>query len=291
VTTGADPFRLDFELRMPAARAASTLLRPLLERALALGTYRNIYRDELPAAGGPFASRALRALRITSSMPAGDFDNVPQSGAVIVAANHPHGMLDGLLLLDAVHRVRPDVRVLTNHLLSGFPDLPESCFFVDPFDGPGSAARSRAGLRAAHLWLRRGGVLIVFPAGEVAHGPRIHGVHQDGSWNTTVGRLAIATRAQVVPAFIEGANSRTFYAAGRVHPALRTLLLARELLKKRGTTIPMRFGHRLTFTECACERHDVTMAARAAVEQLAVTCDSPRREMRTADRWRLRWSH
>src|SRR5262249_38881552 len=159
----------------------------------------------------------------------------------VMVANHPHGALDGLLLLDLVRRVRPDVRVLANRLLARIPELHDSCFFVDAFDGPQAAARSRAGLRAAHLWLRRGGALVVFPAGEVGH-TWIDGTLLDSAWKTTFERLARATGARIVPAFIDGGNSKMFYAAGQLHPWIRTALLGRELLRKRGQTIRVRVG-------------------------------------------------
>src|SRR5262249_12880069 len=166
---------------------------------------------------------------------------IPASGPIVIAANHPHGALDGLLLLDLVRRVRPDVRLLANRLLDRIPELHDSCFFVDPFSGPNAAARSLAGLRAAHVWLRRGGALAVFPAGEVGH-TWLDGSLVDSAWKTTFERLAHATGARIVPAFIEGRNSRLFYAAGRVHPWVRTALLGRELLRKRGGTIRVKIG-------------------------------------------------
>ena len=229
-----DPFQIDVLPDAPMARAAVTAARPLLEWLMALGTYRALYRKTQGALQEPFETRVLRALNITINVSAADLDSIPSSGPVIVAANHPHGLVDGLVLIAALRRVRPDIRVLTNQLLNRIPELRDCCLFVDPFNGPGAEARSRAGLRAAHLWLRRGGALIVFPAGEVAHARRMDGGHADSPWKPAMGRLAIATGAKVIPAFIHGGNGGAFYAAGRIHPALRTLLLPRELLKKRG---------------------------------------------------------
>jgi putative hemolysin len=188
---------------------------------------------------------------------------------VIVAANHPHGVVDGLILMSALRRARPDIRVLTNQLLARIPELRDCCLFVDPFDGPGAEARSRAGLRAAHLWLRGGGALIVFPAGEVAHARRTGGERADSVWKPAMSRLAVATGAPVIPAFIRGRNSQTFYAAGRVHRAVRTLLLPRELLKKRGSAIAVRFGRPLSPAGGAKSAVAFTESVRAAVEELA----------------------
>ncbi len=230
-----DPFRID---RIPAA------VRWPLETALAIPALRRVYRRVRDGEHGSreaFEKRVLRALDIRPHVTDADLLSIPAVGAVVIAANHPHGALDGLLLLDLVRRVRPDVRVLANRFLDRIPELRDSCFFVDPFEGPQAAARSRAGLRAAHVWLRRGGVLVVFPAGEVGH-TWIDGSLHDSAWKGTFERLADATGARVVPAVIDGRNSRMFYAAGRLQPWMRTALLGRELLNKRGQTIRVRFG-------------------------------------------------
>ena len=96
-----DPFQIDILPDAPLARAAFTAARPLLERVLALGTYRALYRNAQAAIEEPFESRALRALDITAEVSATDLDHIPRSGPVIVAANHPHGVVDGLVLMDA----------------------------------------------------------------------------------------------------------------------------------------------------------------------------------------------
>jgi putative hemolysin len=122
------------------------------------------------------------------------------------------------------------------------------------------------------LWLRNGGALIVFPAGEVAHERQFNGSYSDSPWRSTTGRLVLATGAQVVPAFIAGTNTRRFYAAGRIHPVLRTLLLPRELLNKRGQAMELRLGPPLLPRDLSAAAGDATMATqviRHAVERLA----------------------
>ena len=141
-----DPFQIDILPDAPIARAAFTVARPLLEQVLALGTYRTLYRRAQRAIEEPFESRALRALDITADVSATDLDHIPPSGPVIVAANHPHGVADGLVLMTALRRTRPDIRMLTNQLLARIPELRDCCLFVDPFGGPGAETRSRAGL-------------------------------------------------------------------------------------------------------------------------------------------------
>ena len=269
-----DPFQIE---SLPSApllrRAAVGAARPVLSWLLRLPTYRVLYRQARLAQGNlTFEVRTLHTLNIRPACSAADLASIPTCGPLVIAANHPHGVIDGLLLASIVRGTRPDVRILANHLLARIPELADLCFFVDPFGGSGAAARSRVGLRAAHLWVRQGGALIVFPAGEVAHHRQQNGSYADSPWLSTMGRLVLATGAHVVPAFIAGTNTKWFYAAGRVSASLRTALLARELLNARGREVCVRLGPGLSTNDLADVKHDATAATqsiRNAVERLA----------------------
>jgi putative hemolysin len=267
------PFHLNASATTPAGRAAMIAARPLLSWLLGLRTYRSLYTLTQSKQDEPFACRALKALEIEPCVSDEDRVHVPPNGPLIVASNHPHGALDGLVLASILQRHRADVRILTNHLLARIPELAEFCFFVDPFGGPSANARSRTGLRAALSWLSNGGTLIVFPAGEVAYRAGTSGSRVDSPWHTTVGRLGLTTGAQVVPAFVKGTNSRLFYAVGYVHPSFRTALLARELLKKRCQSVTVRLGPPLLPCDLAVAAGDdaTTELIRQAVDQLANT--------------------
>ena len=274
-----DPFDLDLPSDTPLRRAAALAARPLLQWVLRLDTFHVLYaraktlrtsdtvathRDRVA-----FATAALRVLDVSAECDA--VEKIPDHGPLIVAANHPHGALDGLVLLDGIGRVRPDIRLVANHFLACIPELRDLCFFVDPFERRDSTQRSLAGLRAAHLWLRRGGALLIFPAGEVAHRWRPDGTLVDSPWRSTIGRLALTTGAPVLPAYIEGANSRLFYRAGRIHSLFRTVLLARELLNARRRSVSVCFGSTLGVTDLAINEHtadSVTQRIRDAVEKI-----------------------
>jgi putative hemolysin len=241
----------------------------LLTRVTGLDALGALYEQARALPHGNFEDRALAVLGL--EVEAKGVGHLPVTGPLVIVANHPHGALDGLALLAAARRVRPDVRLIANYVLARIPELRDLCFFVDPFDRPGAAERSRAGLRAAHLWLRQGGALIMFPSGEVAHrrpagsrgslllgargfsraiarqrgSRRMEPTRDDSDWCSTAGRLASAASASVVLASIDGSNSWWFYAAGRLHRFLRTALLARELLNKRGARIHVSFARPL----------------------------------------------
>jgi putative hemolysin len=266
-----DPFAFQFAQQTHLVRAALVAARPLLSAVLQLPACRALYRQSRIVTGETFEARVLRALDVRFRVHASEGSSIPVRGPLIVAANHPTGALDGLVVAEAVRQVRPDVRVLANHWLAAIPELRESCFFVDPFGGPSSAGRSLEGLRAAHVWLRNGGALIVFPSGEVASRPATDGRYVDRTWLPAVGRLAIATRAAVAPVFLDGRNSALFHAAGRCHPGLRTLLLPRELLRQRGSLTRVALGPTIEASTLAQvdTPEAVTAHIRQAVDALA----------------------
>jgi putative hemolysin len=264
-----NPFQLDIPPGTLRRRASLAIARPLLSWLVGARALGELYRRAGTLRSAQFEDRALEVLDVTAECDAGQLAVIPANGPLIVASNHPHGALDGLVLSSVLGRVRGDVRIMANHLLERIPELRASCFFVDPFGGPLAAARSRAGLRAAHLWLKQGGALVMFPAGEVAHTRARDGLVTETEWKDTIGRLAVQTGAAVLPAHIAGGNSGWFYAAGRLHPALRTALLGRELLKKRGTRVEVRFGEPASPHDLGSAGGSIAAAARARVETLA----------------------
>jgi len=191
---------------------------------------------------GAFAEQALTCLGITWEASAGEQGRIPREGAVIVVANHPFGGVDGLALIALLRRVRPDVKVLANPVLTRFPELRETIIPLDPFGTRQARQRNVAAVRAGHRWLATGGLLVVFPAGEVAHFHLQNREVMDPEWQDGVSRLVRRSGAAVVPVYFPGSNGIAFQAAGLLHRRLRTALLARQLLNKQGTLLTMRIG-------------------------------------------------
>lgn len=213
-------------------------IRPWLEQALGLSTLNQLYEGR---AAGDFLEEALRLLDVTVSVAEAELAKIPREGPVVIVANHPTGGLDGLVLASLVRRVRPDVRVLGNHLLNRIPEMQPWTIAVNPF-ATGAATTVR-GLRGARRWLETGGALIVFPAGEVSSVPHPDGGLTDRAWQPGIVRLIEWTAATVVPVFINAQPSRWFRWAARIHPALRTILLPRELLGQRGSRQTVAVGN------------------------------------------------
>ena len=217
--------------------------RPVLEKMLGLSRldlfYSRVTSDD-PAE--PFIERTLRLLGVAVNVAQEDIARVPTSGPVVVVANHPFGMVEGLVLAAVLERIRPDVRTMANQLLAAMPELRERMIMVDPFDRSDSARRNLAGLRAALEWLRSGGMLVMFPAGEVSHIDFSRRGITDPEWSDSAVRLAAKAGAPILPVRFTGNNSALFHMLGLVHPTLRTAMLPHELWNKRGRPVSMRIG-------------------------------------------------
>lgn len=187
---------------------------------------------------GEFLRQALADLNIQSVCRPRDVMKVPASGSCVVIANHPFGMADGMVLAEHLLRIRPDVKLMANFLLGRIPQLRSLMIAVDPFEREQSAAANIRPIREAIRWVGQGGLLVVFPAGEVSHFSLSRGEIADPPWKTALATILRHTRSTVVPVYFQGQNSVGFQIAGLLHPLLRTALLAREFLKKRISKYP-----------------------------------------------------
>ena len=189
-----------------------------------------------------FVRRLLEDLQVHVDVTQSDLARIPKTGAVVAVSNHPSGILDGVLLADLLTRVRPDVRFLTNQLLGELPELARLCIFIDTFDRPESRVANGRALKEAIRHLRSGGMLAIFPAGEVSHFDLKKRAICDPEWKVTAARLIRLTRAKSLPIMICGANGIPFQVLGMVHPRLRTAALPAEMLNKRGKRVEILIG-------------------------------------------------
>jgi putative hemolysin len=186
--------------------------------------------------------RILRAMAADYAVEESALQHIPRTGPLVVIANHPFGILDGAIAGDLLARVRPDVKVVTNRLLAGVPGMAERSVFVDPFGTHESAYASLRGLKESISWLKSGGAIVIFPAGEVSHLRLDHPAVTDPAWTHTAARLIRMTKANTVPLFFAGSNSAAFHALGLVHGRLRTLRLMHEFVNAAGKMVQLRVG-------------------------------------------------
>ncbi|WP_338534375.1 lysophospholipid acyltransferase family protein [Leclercia adecarboxylata] len=189
--------------------------------------------------GLDMVEQVLEHLDILCTLPAHDLEQIPAHGPLIVMANHPTGTLDGLALLYAVSRVRRDVKVVTNRMLTHLEPL--SSLFIPVDNIGGRTAKSSFTLMEKHL--QHAGVLIFFPAGEVSR-PTRTGI-RDKKWHPGFIKLAGKFRAPLLPVNIHARNSLLFYASTLLAPNLSMLLLMQQMFRRRHSRLPVKIGQQI----------------------------------------------
>ena len=230
-------------LEPEALQHAPAPLAAWIRKLSGLEHLREIYTAAFPDPGAvDFPKRSLEALDIRIATSAADLAHIPATGPALIAANHPFGMLEGLAFASLLPQIRPDFKILANHVLGTVPGMRDHLLLVDVFSGPQAAFANRRALTQAIEWISAGHLLVIFPAGEVSAWDWRQAAVVDAAWNTTVARLATRTQSPVIPAFFAGGNSLPFQMLGMIHPLLRTARLPAELLNKRGARVDLRIG-------------------------------------------------
>jgi putative hemolysin len=237
-----------FELKQPFddpfRRALFAVMKRPLARLLCLKKINTLYevvRDM--DSTGSFIDRVLDLMNVDVHLTEEMIRNIPTKGPCVLVANHPFGIIDGLVLLKAMRAARPDSLVLANHMLALVPEMREFMIQVDPFGTTESTAKNISGLKAALRWLKGGHMLGVFPAGEVASLQVKRRMVRDPAWSPTVAGIVRRAKCPVVPLFIKGRHGALFNALGLVHPRLRTVMIPRMNLKQGNRAVDVRIGH------------------------------------------------
>jgi putative hemolysin len=158
--------------------------------------------------------------------------NIPKEGPVVVVANHPHGMVDGMIFADLIGRVRLDYRILTRSVLTGLDEAATSFMIPVPFPHDPEAQRKMVEMRAnAMSHLENGGVVALFPSGVVMSSDSWFGPAVEREWNVFTAKMIRRSGAKVVPIYFPGRNSRAYQIANRISPVLRQGLLLHEIVR------------------------------------------------------------
>ncbi len=213
----------------------------------------NLYREytqEDPSSRENFWESAVRKLDINVNYDNAALEGIPKTGALVVVANHPYGVLDGLIITQLMERVRPDFKVLTNSVLCKAPEAADDLLPIDFAETPEALALNLATRKKSREILKNGGCIVVFPAGGVSTIPTWKDkVAQDTSWQPFTGRLIQESRATVVPFFFEGQNSRLFQWVSLFSPTLRLAMLLKEVADKIGSKVGLVIGAPILFSD------------------------------------------
>jgi putative hemolysin len=202
-----------------------------------------IYEKIASKKGIDFIDEIIRVLEFKIEFEKHELKKIPVTGPLIVVANHPFGGFDGLLLIKYLSQVRPDVKVIGNFLMQKVEPVSEFFISDNPFNNiePDKQEKESKGIREAVNHLQNGGVLCLFPAGDLSTYGTFDSI-TDQVWQFPIVKFVKKARVPVVPAYFQGTNSRLFHFFAKIHPSLRQVRLPSELLSKKHKTIKLRIG-------------------------------------------------
>ena len=237
------------------------VLSGLTMKVAGWGKFNEVYKHISQYEGVEFAAKLIEYLGITINLNEEALANIPKEGAVIFTANHPFGALDGMAALSVLGKVRPDLKIFTNLILSKIPNTKENFIASTTTYGFGKfEAGSISGYRAAEEHLSKGGALVLFPAGEVSTYNTQGKVVEDKQWYILLARQIRKSKAPVIPVYFHGHNSKYFQFLSKISTKLSDLRVTHEMLDKKGEVIKMRVGSVINTQELEKQKDDRAVA-------------------------------
>jgi putative hemolysin len=202
-------------------------------------------------------------------------------GPIVIVANHPFGIGDGIAVLALAEQLGRPFRVLINDELLKVPEMAPYSLPVSFEETKEALAINMQTRHEAVRLLKEGVTVVIFPAGGVATAKKGFGKAEDLPWKIFPAKLIQAAKANVVPVFFEGQNGRLFHLASKLSLTLRVSLLIREFRRLSGSTIRARVGQMMPWEELSAspDRKDLLSKLFGAVFSMA---PAPRRAFRKA---------
>jgi len=273
----AEPAKLEtFTYAAPNDSAARRIVIRAIERATGQPRLKRLYLEfQQEQAGSPagddFFAAGVRKLRLDLAYDEAKLMAAPRSGPLVVVANHPFGVLDGIAICHMMLKLRRDFRILTNSALYRVPEIYEWLLPVDFTETPDALDTNIKTRAEARRYLAGGGALVIFPSGGVATTPGAFARRAiDAEWKPLTARLILQGKAPVLPIFFHGQNSRLFQIVSQFSMTLRLALIFREVHRRIGTRLPITIGEVIPFDRLAAmpDKKAVMTYLRDAVERL-----------------------
>ncbi|WP_108858702.1 lysophospholipid acyltransferase family protein [Ruegeria sp. Alg231-54] len=198
--------------------------------------------EKVVADGRDFWSVMVERYGLSLDVVGGSLSNIPRTGPLILIANHPYGILDGMMMGHILSETRGDFRILANHVFRKAEDL-DNIVLPISFEETKEAMKQNIETRKTALnYLGNGGAIGIFPGGTVSTGLKPFSHPMDPGWRGFTARMVAKSEAAVVPVFFDGHTSRLFQIASHLHNTLRMGLLIKEFKKRVDTPVKVVIG-------------------------------------------------
>ncbi|MCE8519799.1 lysophospholipid acyltransferase family protein [Ruegeria pomeroyi] len=226
-----------------ATRGGRAVIRLMENTTGRLGLIRRAqgYEREV-ARGRDFWAVMAERYGLTLDVVGGELANIPQDGPLILIANHPYGILDGLMMGHILSHTRGDFRIIANRVFRKAEDINRIILPIS-FDDTREAMQLNIDTRRQALnYLGQDGAIGIFPGGTVSTGLHPFSHPMDPGWRGFTARMVAKSNAVVVPVFFDGHTSRLFQIASHLHSTLRMGLLIKEFRKRVDTPVRVVVG-------------------------------------------------
>ena len=224
-----------------------------------------LYRryQENPNLWKSFWDGCVNLLKLKISISNFDLEKIPSTGPAIVVANHPFGVLDGLVLSWLVSQKRNDFKLLVHSLLLRAPETKENLLPID-FTGDKKALLTNLETRKkARKHISEGGCIIIFPSGTVSTTLKFYQKKAkafDCEWKKFTSRLIKQTDPKIIPIYFPGNNSLAFQIFSHISLVLRSSLLFFEIKRRINTEVEVFVGDSFKYSEIGEELSNEELA-------------------------------
>jgi putative hemolysin len=199
------------------------------------------YQADLEA-GQSFFDVMVARYGLELELARGSLDLIQRKGPVIFIANHPYGILDGLMLGHIMSRTRPSFKILANSVFGRAPELNRHLLPIHFEADKASLSQNIRTRKKALEYLSADGAIGVFPGGTVSTGATPFSRPMDPVWRSFTARMVAKSRAQVIPIYFDGHTSRLFQIASHLHSTLRLGLLINEFRNRVDSRVRVSIG-------------------------------------------------
>lgn len=175
-------------------------------------------------------------------------ENLPENGKCFFVANHPFGVIDGLVLTYCVCEKYGTLRAIAN---DGFMYIPQLRPFIAAVNVYGQSPKEY--VKALEETFNMDIPITHFPAGEVS---RIYnGKVQDREWQKSFITKAISSQRDIVPIHFFSRNSGLFYSLYMLRRLfgitanIELMFLPREMFNKKNKTIKVKIGEPISYSQ------------------------------------------
>ena len=214
------------------------------------------YHDDV-SNGADFWDVMVQRYGLSLEIMGGSLSNIPRDGPLVMVANHPYGILDGLMMGHILSVARQgDFRILAHRVFRKAEDLDRVILPIS-FDETREALALNLETRKTALgYLGQGGAIGIFPGGTVSTSAKPFSRPLDPAWRSFTAKMIAKSGATVVPVYFEGANSRLFQVASHLHANLRVALLIKEFKRRTDEPVKVVIGKAIPSHEIAARGRD-----------------------------------